>query len=402
VRRRLRQHLPQPAIRVLRAVRRAGWRASTRVRARPAGEPARPDVPDTPVRLLVGPANFAGQAWAWARAAEQHLDGVGATVMAVRRGTIDFDADYAVPLAVYRSYPWSVAQRRWLTRSFTHILIDSMRPLMGPLYGEDCRGEIEVLRGAGVQVGLIAHGTDIRVPSRHRALYPRSPFDPDHPTTRALQAQSQRLSAVMLDFDGPTFVSTPDLLDFAPRATWLPVVVDGRRWAGGGPVLERPRPVVVHVPSNPFLKGSHLVDAQLQEMSDRGRIDYRRLQAVPPERMPDIVRDADIVLDQFVLGLYSVMAVQGMFAGRLVVAHVADRVRDRLPGELPVVEAGPDDVVAVLERILDERDAYREVAAAGRQYAGRVHDGTASAAVLAGFLGRPLRAPRDQPGPEVP
>lgn len=402
MRRRLRQHLPQSAVSVLRAARRAWWRVSTRVRVRPAGEPARPDIPDTPVRLLVGPANFAGQAWAWARSAEQHLDGVGATVMAVRRGILDFDADYAVPLQVYRSYPWSIAQRRWLTSSFSHVLIDSMRPLMGPLYGEDCRREIEVLRAAAVQVGLIAHGSDIRVPSQHRALYPGSPFDPDHPTTRALQAQSERLSAVMLEFDGPTFVSTPDLIDFAPRATWLPVVVDGPRWAGGRVVLERPRPVVVHVPSNPFLKGSHLVDAQLQEMSDRGRIQYRRLEGVPPKLMPDLVRDADVVLDQFVLGLYSVMAVQGMFAGRVVVAHVADRVRDRVPGELPVVEAGPDDVVAVLEQILDAREAYREVAAAGQRYAVRVHDGTASAAVLAGFLGRPLRARRDEPGPEVP
>ena len=84
----------------------------TRVRRPSAAEPPRPVVADTPVRLLVGPANFAGQAWAWARAAERHLDGVGATVMGVQRGLLEFEADYAVPLPVYRSYPWSVAQRR--------------------------------------------------------------------------------------------------------------------------------------------------------------------------------------------------------------------------------------------------------------------------------------------------
>jgi hypothetical protein len=136
-------------------------------------------------------------------------------------------------------------------------------------------------------------------------------------------------------------------------------------------------------------------------MSDTGRIEYRRLEGISPDRMPDVVRDADIVLDQFVLGLYSVMAVQGMFAGRLVVAHVADRVRDRVPGELPVVEAGPDDVVDVLERILQARDEYRAVAAAGRLYASAVHDGARSAQVLAGFLGRPLRARGDRPVAEV-
>ncbi len=398
----IRERLPQPVVDALRAGRRGWWRASTRFRPRPAGEPPRPPVADTPVRLLIGPANFAGQAWAWGRAAQQYLDGVGATVMAVRRGPLEFEADYLVPLPVYRSYPWSVAQRRWVTSSFSHILIDGMRPLLGPLYGDDCGREIHMLQAAGVRVGLIAHGSDIRVPSQHRALYPRTPFDPDHPTTRGLQAQSERLSAVFLGFDGPTFVSTPDLLDFAPRAAWLPTVVDGDRWASDEPVLARARPVVVHVPSNPFLKGSDLVDPQLMELDERGVIEYRRLAGVPPEQMPGLIKDADVVLDQFVLGLYSVAAIEGMFAGRLVVAHVADRVRARVPGELPVVEAGPDDVVAVLEQVLADRDAYRSVAAAGRAYAQHVHDGTRSAEVLAGFLGRPLRATGDGPGAAVP
>jgi hypothetical protein len=404
VRARIRRHLPEPVVEAVRGARRGWWRVSGRLRGPVRDEPPRPEVPSTPVRLLVGPANFAGQAWAWARAAEQHLDGVGATVVAVRRGLLDFPADYPVPMPVYRSPSWSVAQRDWVVREFTHVLIDGVRPLLGPLYGNNCGRELDALSAAGLAVGLIAHGSDIRLPSRHRELYPRSPFDPDHPNTRGLQAQAERLGSVFLGFDGPTFVSTPDLLDFAPRATWLPVVVDEARWASEHPVLERPRPVVVHVPSNPFLKGSHLVDGPLQEMSDRGLIEYRRLEGVPPEQMPAVVADADIVLDQFVLGLYSVMAVQGMFAGRLVVAHVADRVRARVPGELPIVEAGPQDVVAVLERVLDDRDAARATAAAGLTYARQVHDGTLSARTLAPFLGRPggtIGGPPDPPSADL-
>src|SRR5689334_18505612 len=163
----VRRHLPEPVVDGLRGVRRAWWRLSGRLRGRPADEPPRPAVPDTPVRLLVGPANFAGQAWEWARAAERHLDGVGATVMAVQRGGLDFDADYAVPLRVYRSPVWSVAQEDWVSARFTHVLIDAMRPLFGPLYGDDCARELAALQAAGRTVGLIAHGSDIRVPSRH-------------------------------------------------------------------------------------------------------------------------------------------------------------------------------------------------------------------------------------------
>ena len=104
-------------------------------------------------------------------------------------------------------------------------------------------------------------------------------------------------------------------------------------------------------------------------MSDRGLIEYRRLEGIAPDQVPAVVADADVVLDQFVLGLYSAMAVQGMFAGRLVVAHVADRVRARVPGELPVLEARPDDVVAVLERVLDDRATHQAMARDGLAYA---------------------------------
>lgn len=389
----LRRWLPEPALRVLRTGRRLWWRLGSRVWRPPVDEPVRPAVGDAAVRLLVGPANFAGQAWAWGRTVERELDGVSATVMAVERGRLVFASDYGVPESVYRSHRWALAQRRWIEGSFTHVLIDSMRPLMGPLYGDDCGREIPVLRRAGLTVGLIAHGSDIRVPSRHRELYPYSPFDPGLDETRRLQAQSTRLSAVMLGFDGPTFVSTPDLLDFAPSAQWLPTVVDPADWASDVAVLERRRPVVLHVPSSPFLKGSALVDPALQELHERGLIDYRRLEGVDPRQMPGLVGEADVVLDQFVLGLYSVMAIQGMAAGRLVVAHVHPRVRARLPRELPVVESGPAAVTAVLERILSDREGFRALAAEGPAYASAVHDGRVSARVLSGFLGRPLRRP---------
>ncbi len=44
----------------------------------------RPDVPTTPIRLYVGPANFAGQGWLWGHSLERHVEGVGAIARAAR------------------------------------------------------------------------------------------------------------------------------------------------------------------------------------------------------------------------------------------------------------------------------------------------------------------------------
>jgi hypothetical protein len=389
-----RARLPEPALRSVRSARRLWWRTTGRLAQLPA-QPPRPPIPATPVRLLVGPANFAGQGWAWGRAAQDRLPGVGTVVMAVRRSTLNFAADYLVDPVAYRHPTWGAEQRRWLG-GFTHVLDEAVRPLTGRLAGDTCARELPWLRQEGVAVALVAHGSEIRLPSLHRELYPFSPFDPADPATRSEQEKAERCRPVFVGFDGPTFVSTPDLLDFAPDAAWLPVVVDPAPWAGPDDVLVRRRPVVLHVPSNRFLKGTRHLEPVLSSLHERGVIEYRQLTGVPAEEMPALVRDADVVVDQVVLGQYGVTAIQGMLAGKVVLAHVADRVRARVPLQIPIVEATPDNLLAAVTAVLDDRDGHRALAAAGRAYALRVHDGAMSAAVLAGFLGL------DQPAAAAP
>src|SRR5690606_40172359 len=111
-------------------------------------------------------------------------------------------------------------------------------------------------------------------------------------------------------------VSTPDLLLDAPRAVWLPVVVDPQRWRSENPVLTRARPVVVHVPSNPWLKGSDVVDAELTRLAERGVVDYRRVSGIASAEMPAVLAEADIVVDQLRMGLYGVAACEAMAGGR--------------------------------------------------------------------------------------
>jgi len=320
--------------------------------------------------------------------------------MAVQRDRLNFPCDYSVPVSAYRHPVWSERQLSWVSRSFTHVLIEAMRPLTGPAHGDDCSWELPRLRRAGVAVALVAHGSELRLPSRHRELYPFSPFASADPHTQALQGRAERVGRFFADFDGAMFVSTPDLLDFAPRATWLPTVVDGRAWRGGADPLRRRRPVVLHVPSHAALKGSRFVDEVAWELHRSGRIEYRRLEDVPPEQMPALVRDSDIVVDQLHVGWYGVMAVQAMYAGRVVLAHLAGRCRDRVPYDIPIVEADPVSLRSALDHVLEDPNGHRTLAAAGVRYADRVHGGPLSAAVLASFLGvTPERAANA--GPET-
>lgn len=399
---RLRDHLPAAGRRVLDAGAREVSRVlpeRARVRLAPAHArfgpddvPPPPKVPAMPVRLYVGPANYAGQGHAWARAAER-LPGVGAVSMAaVRQGSFAFAVDDAVPEPVYSlSRGWQ-RERRALLPRFTHVMVEAGRPLLGQLVRGGALAEARWLAERGVAVAIVCHGSEIRLPSRHRELEPWSPFTPDWELTAVLEERAARLARSLERLGLPVLVSTPDLLLDVPAATWLPVVVDVERWAGAGQrgVLEREVPVVVHAPSSSHVKGSELAEPVLESLAVRGLIEYRRVEGVPAADMPRVYGEADVVLDQLRIGNYGVAACEAMAAGRVVVSHVSEVVREHAReaagADLPILEATADSLEQVLLDVLADRDRARALAAQGPAFVRTLHDGTRSAEVLSPFL----------------
>lgn len=352
--------------------------------------PATP-VPDKPIRVFIGPTNYAGQGYLWARALE--TDGrFGARNMAVELpGGFHFDADTSVPVSVYNHSPrWQKAELAAVER-FSHVLIEAERPLFGSLFNREVKREIEELQGRGVSCAFLCHGTDIRSPSAHAADNRWSPF-------RELSAQNQALQAdadanlILLRTTGlPVFVSTPDLLTDVPWGTWCPVVVDADRWSGGRELYSRTLPVVTHIPSMGSIKGTQLIEPLLRELDGAGVIEYRSITGVSSSLMPSLIGDSDIVLDQFLLGAYGVAAVEAMASGRIVVGHVLPETRARvgqLTGlQLPIVEADPESLREVLLGLIADRSRGSEAADAGRIFSRSVHSGEMSAEALrAGWI----------------
>jgi hypothetical protein len=316
---------------------------------------------------------------------------LAAQSFAVLNGRYDFPVDYAVDRSVYACLVWQRDQERYVARTFTHVLIEAERPVLGTLYGPECSTEIPVLRRAGLVVALIAHGSDVRVPTLHAERYEWSPFrESDWEIIPSLEYNATRNAHLLREYDGSVLVSTPDLLDDVPNATWCPVVVDTSLWATSAPVMERERPVVVHAPSKARMKGSELIDPVVQELADQGLVEYRRVEGIGPAEMPGVYRTADIVLDQFRLGSYGVAACEGMAAGRVVIGHVADEVRGRVRSatgqDCAIVEATPATLRDVLVHLVENRTMAREAAIAGTRYVKAVHDGRLAADALTPFL----------------
>lgn len=340
--------------------------------------------------MLIGPANSAGQGYQWVKAATTHLESVSGHCFRFRIDENPYPDHYRVALKTFlKDRTWAEAFAEFAERSYTHIVFESNRSIFGSKKGGST-AEIARMRGAGLRVAMLAHGSDVRIPSVHAEREKWDQYqhmDPEF--VRTLDTNARINVEQFRQFDGKTFVSTPGLLDFLPEAQWCPVVVDPKTWACDRPVLMSPVPVVAHIPSSQQ-KGSEWIDPILQELADRGVVDYLRLSGIPLGEMPSYVSRCDILIEQFGIADYSVAACEAMAAGRLVVSRVADTVRARVREstglELPIVEANPDTLREVILAQLDDREKARATASLGPEFIRAVHDGRCSAAVLSGFL----------------
>lgn len=344
-----------------------------------------------PPSVLIGRANVAGQGTAWAAALRRA--GISAqNLQVVSSDSFGFDADVSVLLDDWLRPNYRLRAYSALVSQHTHALIEYGVPMFGQ--GIKPLGDVDSLARSGLTVGLLFHGSDVRRPLRHAAREPWSPFkDPRNgPLTAQLQERTSSVHRALASFEGPMFVSTPDLLDDVPFASWLPVVVDTHVFSPDGRSLsEQRRPVVAHVPSRGSLKGTPYVTPVLRRLHEQGVIEYRPLQGLPHSMMPRLIRSADIVVDQVLMNLMGVAAAEAMACGRVVIAHVDERLASRYPIEPPVVDATPDTLEQVIRDLVADRERMADLGRRGREFALAVHDGRLSAQVLAKGLGLELQ-----------
>lgn len=350
-------------------------------------QPAATIAPDTSIRVYIGPTNYAGQGYQWARALEASDERIGARSMAISLPVgFAFPVHTSVPLAVNN------ISRRWqraefcATLGYTHVLFEAERTLFGTLFDRDIRREAAAFARSDVSVAYMAHGTDVRSPLRHMQQTPWSYFKDDTALTSVLQADADRNLRLLEETTCPVFVSTPDLLDDVPGSRWCPVVVDLTVWQQRSVKTMNDIPVVSHIPSSGASKGTHLIADAVQMRAGRGQIEYNTMTNVPAHEMPARVASSDIVLDQFRTGSYGVAACEALASGCIVIGHVLPSVRDRVLQEtgltLPIVEATPDTIGSVLDELLADQERRTEIAALGRPFVEAVHSGALSALVL--------------------
>jgi hypothetical protein len=168
------------------------------------------------------------------------------------------------------------------------------------------------------------------------------------------------------------FVTTPDLLEYVPRARWLPLPVAQdlitphvprhRIWTHKDPLT------VFHAPTDPQKKGSSYLEAAVGKLIRDGQ--PIRLVLAGDEPQEDIWRKAarcDVAVDQLLSGVYGTFGAEMMLAGVPLINRMEPAVWAELPAG--IIHSDPDSIATVLMHILNGQIDLAAASARARAYA---------------------------------
>jgi len=262
--------------------------------------------------------------------------------------------------------------------------------------------DVPLLRALGKGIFVTYQGDDARQGdwvSQHFAVNPVDEVEPGYYTKRWDETKRRGIARFARHADG-MYALNPDLLHVLPqRARFMPYAsVDPRQFRPNPPRGEGV-PLVVHAPTHRGIKGTRHIVAAMERLRADG-LDCRFI-LVENMTRGEAVRlyaDADLVVDQLLVGWYGAFAVEAMAMAKPVVCYVRQDdlgfIPEAMRADLPLIDASPVTVEATLRTCLGEgRGRLVERGASSRRYAERWHDPRVIAARLADDYRRALRRP---------
>jgi glycosyltransferase involved in cell wall biosynthesis len=184
-------------------------------------------------------------------------------------------------------------------------------------------------------------------------------------------------------FADALFVSTPDLLEFAPTATWLPnpiFIEDYREHHTIGTII-------AHAPTNREIKGTqYIIDA------------FKGVQKSIPTAILDLVegvsygealeryRRSSIVVDQLKIGWYGMVALECMAMGVPVMCYIRDDLKKYLGDTPPLYFTTPETLEEDIITVLKDTRLQSELSRRGKEYVSTNHNPTNIAAIIEGAI----------------
>lgn len=136
---------------------------------------------------------------------------------------------------------------------------------------------------------------------------------------------------------------------------------------------------ILHAPNHMSIKGTEFLEKAIRRLKNENYpIEYVRIQSRPNNEIIQAIKDADIVVDQLVMGWYAMFAMEAMACGKPCICYIRDDLEDLFvkvgcleKGEIPLVSASTDSIYEVLKGLLDKPEDLELIGEKSREYVER-------------------------------
>lgn len=133
-------------------------------------------------------------------------------------------------------------------------------------------------------------------------------------------------------------------------------------------------PLIVHAPTNQEFKGTPVIEAVIEQLRKEIPLRYVRVEKMTKDAASQLYREADIVIDQILCGMYGNVSVEAMALGKPVVAYLRPDLLKLLPAEIPIISAHPDNLYEQLRALLLDADRRVMLGRRGRAFVEEHHE----------------------------
>ena len=244
--------------------------------------------------------------------------------------------------------------------------------------------ELYWLKRMGCKIVVHWRGCEIRDRERNMALHPDINLCQEcdyKPPACKLEVNEQR-RRLARRFGDASLVTTPDMLDFVPDATYLPFFAPDQ-----APAPRRRDPGeafrLVHVTVHQGLEGTRQIREVVERLQRKGyRINFRALAWIKPHEVLQAFAEADMAIGKMKMGHYANAQIESMTMGVPTITFVRQEFMTDDLRRSGFIFATLKNLEEVLEHYLSHPDELAAKRAIARASILRLHDNQAIAARL--------------------
>lgn len=232
---------------------------------------------------------------------------------------------------------------------------------------------LKVLKKAVFMHGL---GSEIRTPSIARGHHPYWAYAEDYlgqlneaSITQNLKVYSHWIdNAIVNDYEMRSYVE-----GYYKKLHMVGLPIDLVKYPYVG-ISDSQTITVVHAPTNKSVKGSKYFEAALEQLQSKYTIHYHRVEQMTHENAMKIYSQADIILDELIIGTYGSLTIECMAMGKCVCTFINPGFKPPHDEAIPVWSVTVDNVVERLDALFASLEERAALSAAARSYVERYND----------------------------